>query len=144
LLRFVSQSRSEFELLRDLEVRAGLPPEDVDDFINTEIERIALDYAGTNLNNVVLRREIAPGQTMEYYVKIKQDDGFELVPLGDGERAEDATIIIEEYNPSKVDMFVLTLPETNKQAPMYLFKKKKGCIMGDDRLVSITDIYGDY
>ena len=134
----------EFELLRDLEVRAGLPPEDVDDFLNTEIERIALDYAGTNLNNVVLRREIAPGQTMEYYVKIKQDDGFELVPLGDGERAEDATIIIEEYNPSKVDMFVLTLPETNKQAPMYLFKKKKGGIMGDDRLVSITDIYGDY
>ena len=131
----------EFELLRDLEVRAGLPPEDVDDFLNTEIERIALDYGS---NEVVLRREIAPGQTMEYFVQTKTDDGFELIPLREGERAEDATIIIEEYNPSKVDMFVLTLPETNKQAPMYLFKKKKGGIMGDDRLVSITDIYGDY
>ena len=131
----------EFELLRDLEVRAGLTPEDVDDFLSTEIERIALDYGS---NEVVLRREIAPGQTMEYFVQTKTDDGFELIPLRDGERAEDATIIIEEYNPSKVDMFVLTLPETNKQAPMYLFKKKKGGIMGDDRLVSITDIYGDY
>ena len=131
----------EFELLRDLEVRAGLSPEDVDDFLSTEIERIALDYGP---NEVVLRREIAPGQTMEYFVQTKADDGFELVPLGDADRAENATIIIDEYNPSRVDMFVLTLPETNKGAPMYLFKKKKGGIMGDDRLVSITDIYGDY
>jgi hypothetical protein len=131
----------EFELLRDLEVRAGLTPEDVDDFLSTEIERIARDYGS---NEVVLRREIAPGQTMEYFVQTKTDDGFELIPLREGERAEDATIIIDEYNPSVVDMFVLTLPETNKQAPMYLFKKKKGGIMGDDRLVSITDIYGDY
>ena len=85
---------------------------------------------------------------MEYFVNVKQgdviDQKFDLVPLGDADRAENATIIIEEYNPSAVDMFVLTLPETNKQAPMYLFKKKKGGIMGDDRLVSITDIYGDY
>ena len=81
---------------------------------------------------------------MEYYVKIKEDDGFELVPLGDGDKAENATIIIDEYNPSAVDMFVLTLPESNKSKPMFLYKKKKGGIMSDDRLVSITDIYGDY
>ena len=121
------------------------PPEGLNAFLNEEILRVAKDYGP---NEVVFRKEIAPGQTMEYFVNVKQgdviDQKFDLVPLGDADRAENATIIIEEYNPSAVDMFVLTLPETNKQAPMYLFKKKKGGIMGDDRLVSITDIYGDY
>ena len=99
-------------------------------------------------NEVVFKREIAPGQTMEYFVNVKQgdvvDQKFDLVPLGDADRAEDATIIIEEYNPQRVKMNVLVLPDSNKDKPMYLFKKKKGGIMPDDRLVSITDIYGDY
>ncbi len=133
----------ELELLKDFEPsgRGTVDPDDLDDFLSTEIERVALDFGP---NEVVLRREIAPGQTMEYFVKTKPDDGFELVPLGDGDRAENAAVIIDEYNPSAVDMFVLTLPESNKSKPMFLYKKKKGGIMGDDRLVSITDIYGDY
>ena len=47
------------------------------------------------------------------------------MPLGDADRAENATIIIEEYNPQRVKMNVLVLPESNKDKPMYLFKKKK-------------------
>jgi len=132
----------EFELLRDLEIRAGLTPEDVDDFLSTEIERIALDYGS---NEVVLRREVAPGQTMEYFVQTKADDGFELVPLGDGDRAENATIIIDEYNPQRVKMFTLTLPEeTTKKGPMFIYGKKDGGKIASDGLVSITDIFGEY
>ena len=121
------------------------PPEGLNAFLNEEILRVAKDYGP---NEVVFRREIAPGQTMEYFVNVKQgdvvDQKFDLVPLGDADRAENATIIIEEYNPQRVKMNVLVLPESNKDKPMYLFKKKKGGIMPDDRLVSITDIYGDY
>ena len=131
----------EFQLLKDVEPRGdGNAPENIQAFLDSEIERVALDYGP---NEVVLRREIAPDQTMEYFVTTKAD-GFDLVPLGDGDRAENATIIIEEYNPQQVKMNVLVLPESNKDKPMYLFKKKKGGIMLDDRLVSITDIYGDY
>ena len=121
------------------------PPEGLNAFLNEEILRVAKDYGP---NEVVFRREIAPGQTMEYFVNVKQgdvvDQKFDLVPLGDADRAENATIIIEEYNPQRVKMNVLVLPDSNKDKPMYLFKKKKGGIMPDDRLVSITDIYGDY
>ena len=133
----------ELELLKDFEPsgRGTVDPDDLQGFLDTEIERVALDFGP---NEVVLSREIAPGQTMDYFVKTKPDDGFELVPLGDGDRAENATVIINEYNPSAVDMFVLTLPESNKTKPMFLYKKKKGGIMPNDRLVSITDIYGDY
>jgi len=121
------------------------PPEGLNAFLNEEILRVAKDYGP---NEVVFRREIAPGQTMEYFVNVKQgdvvDQKFDLVPLGDADRAENATIVIEEYNPQLVKMNVLVLPDSNKDKPMYLFKKKKGGIMPDDRLVSITDIYGDY
>jgi hypothetical protein len=121
------------------------PPEGLNAFLNEEILRVAKDYGP---NEVVFRKEIAPGQTMEYFVNVKQgdvvDQKFDLVPLGDADRAENATIIIEEYNPQRVKMNVLVLPDSNKDKPMYLFKKKKGGIMPDDRLVSITDIYGDY
>jgi len=136
----------DFQLLKDFEPRGdGNSPQAIQNFLDTEIERIALDYAGTNLNEVVLRREIAPGQTMEYYVKIKQDDGFELVPLGDGDKAENATIIIDEYNPQRVKMFTLTLPEeTTKQGPMFIYGKKDGGKIASDGLVSITDIFGEY
>jgi hypothetical protein len=156
-LRFLNKGvDGEFQVLKETDIDPSVtirredlgpskPPEGLNAFLNEEILRVAKDYGP---NEVVFRKEIAPGQTMEYFVNVKQgdviDQKFDLVPLGDADRAENATIIIEEYNPSAVDMFVLTLPETNKQAPMYLFKKKKGGIMGDDRLVSITDIYGDY
>jgi bifunctional DNA-binding transcriptional regulator/antitoxin component of YhaV-PrlF toxin-antitoxin module len=109
-------------------------------FLDQEITRIAKDYGP---NEVVIRREIAPGQTVEFFVEM-EGNNYRLVPLGDGDRAENATIIIEEYNPQQVKMNVLVLPDSNKDKPMYLFKKKKGGIMPDDRLVSITDIYGDY
>ena len=156
-LRFLNKGvDGDFQFLKEIDIDPSVtirredlgpskPPEGLNAFLNEEILRVAKDYGP---NEVVFRKEIAPGQTMEYFVNVKQgdviDQKFDLVPLGDADRAENATIIIEEYNPQQVDMFVLTLPETNKQAPMYLFKKKKGGIMGDDRLVSITDIYGDY
>ena len=107
--------------MKDLEPRAVRNPDEVQEFLNTEIERVALDFGP---NEVVLRREIAPGQTMEYFVKTKADDGFELVPLGDADRAENATVIIDEYNPQRVKMFTLTLPEeTTKKGPMFIYGK---------------------
>ena len=54
---------------------------------------------------------------------------------------------MEEYNPSLVNMMVLTLPKAEaatKSGPMFMFRKKEGGIIPEDRLVSITDIYGDY
>ena len=103
---------------------------------------MALDFGP---NEVVLRREIAPGQTMEYFVQTKPDDGFELVPLGDGDRAENATVIIDEYNPSLIKIPVLKLPvEEKAKGPLFLYRKKDGGKIASDGLVSITDIYGDY
>jgi len=132
----------EFQLLRDVEPRGdGNAPGNIQAFLDTEIERVASDYGP---NEVVLRREIAPDQTMEYFVKTKAD-GFDLVPLGDGDRAENATIIIEEYNPQIVKMYTLTLPEeTTKKGPMFIYGKKDGGKIASDGLVSITDIFGEY
>jgi len=156
-LRFLNKNvDGEFQVLKETDIDPSVtirredlgpskPPEGLNAFLNEEILRVAKDYGP---NEVVFRKEIAPGQTMEYFVNVKQgdvvDQKFDLVPLGDADRAENATIIIEEYNPQRVKMNVLVLPESNKDKPMYLFKKKKGGIMPDDRLVSITDIYGDY
>ena len=156
-LRFLNKNvDGEFQLLKETDIDPSVtirredlgpskPPEGLNAFLNEEILRVAKDYGP---NEVVFRREVAPGQTMEYFVNVKQgdvvDQKFDLVPLGDADRAENATIIIEEYNPQRVKMNVLVLPDSNKDKPMYLFKKKKGGIMPDDRLVSITDIYGDY
>jgi len=156
-LRFLNKGvDGEFQVLKETDIDPSVtirredlgpskPPEGLNAFLNEEILRVAKDYGP---NEVVFRKEVAPGQTMEYFVNVKQgdvvDQKFDLVPLGDADRAENATIIIEEYNPQRVKMNVLVLPESNKDKPMYLFKKKKGGIMPDDRLVSITDIYGDY
>ena len=157
-LRFLNKGvDGEFQVLKETEIDPDMtikrgdlgpskPPEGFNaSFLSEDILRVAKDYGP---NEVVFRREIAPGQTMEYFVNVKQgdviDQKFDLVPLGDADRAENATIIIEEFNPQRVKMNVLVLPESNKDKPMYLFKKKKGGIMPDDRLVSITDIYGDY
>jgi len=157
-LKFLNKGLDgEFQVLKETEIDPDMtirrgdlgpsePPEGFNaSFLSEDILRVAKDYGP---NEVVFRREIAPGQTMEYFVNVKQgdviDEKFDLVPLGDADRAENATIIIEEYNPQLVKMNVLVLPDSNKDKPMYLFKKKKGGIMPDDRLVSITDIYGDY
>jgi DNA-binding MarR family transcriptional regulator len=134
----------ELELLKDFEPsgRGTVDADDLQGFLDTEIERVALDFGP---NEVVLRREIAPGQTMEYFVKTKPDDGFELVPLGDGDRAENAAVIIDEYNPSLIKIPVLKLPvEEKARGPLFLYRKKDGGKIASDGLVSITDIYGDY
>jgi hypothetical protein len=131
-------------LLKDFEPsgRGTVDPDDLQGFLDTEIERVALDFGP---NEVVLRREIAPGQTMEYFVQTKPDDGFELVPLGDGDRAENAAVIIDEYNPSLIKIPVLKLPvEEKARGPLFLYRKKDGGKIASDGLVSITDIYGDY
>lgn len=128
----------QFELLRDI---APTNREGVDEFLNDEILRIVEDYGP---NDVVVRREIAPGQTMEFFAS-KQDEGLQLTPLGDADRAENATIIIEEYNPSLVKIPVLVLEEAEKaKGPFFLYRKKDGGKIASDGLVSITDIYGDY
>jgi hypothetical protein len=127
----------EFELLKDF----APTNRRVDEFLDEEIERVARDFGP---NDVVVRREIAPGQTMEYYVRTKPDEGFDLVPLRDIDKAENAKIIIEETNPQLVDMFVLTMPDEAADKPFFLFKKKDGGSIAKDSLVSITDIFGEY
>jgi hypothetical protein len=131
----------ELELLKDFEPRAGNSSDEVQDFLDTEIESVASDFGS---NEVVIRREIAPGQTMEYYVLLDGDDGFKLVPLGDADRAENATIIIDEYNPQLVDMVTLTLDSPQSKEPFFMFKKKDGGTIAKDSLVSVTDIFGQY
>jgi hypothetical protein len=131
----------ELELLKDFEPRAGNSSDEVQDFLDTEIESVASDFGS---NEVVIRREIAPGQTMEYYVQLEGDDGFKLVPLGDADRAENATIIIDEYNPQLVDMVTLTLDSPQSKEPFFMFKKKDGGTIAKDSLVSVTDIFGQY
>ena len=113
------------------------------EILDEEIARVVNDYGP---NEVVLKKEIAPGQTMEYYVKMSEDEGtlLNLTPLGDADRAENATIIIEETNPQKVKMYTITFDPSKLEEPMYMFKKKDGGTIAKDSLVSITDIYGEY
>ena len=115
-------------------------------FLNEEILRVAQEMGP---NEVVYRKETAPGQTMDYFVKIVPDqltgvDNFDLVPLKAGDRPVDAKILIEDRDPSAVKMYTITLPEKTKDKPFFLFRKKEGGKIPGDRLVSITDIYGDY
>jgi hypothetical protein len=127
----------EFELLKDF----APTNRRVDEFLDEEIERVARDFGP---NDVVVRREIAPGQTMEYYVRTKPDDGFDLVPLRDTDKAENAKIIIEETNPQLVDMVTLTLDSPQSKEPFFMFKKKDGGTIAKDSLLSVTDIFGQY
>ena len=159
-LRFLNKGvDGNFQVLRETDIDPSVtirredlgptkPPEGLNAFLNEEILRVARDYGD---NEVIFRKEIAPGQTMEYFVNIKKgdviDERYDLVPLGDADRAENATIIIEEYNPQLVKMNVITLPrveDAKKSPPMFMFRKKEGGKIPEDRLVSITDIYGDY
>ncbi len=140
-------------------VGSNIGPDDTADF-NYQIYNVASDF---DYGDVVVRKEIAPGQVMDYYVKIvkakepkidpesgidmsiARQDTIEFVPLKENQIAEDSKVIIEEYNPSLQKMYVLTMPEeTTKKGPMFLFRKKDGGKIKSDGLVSITDIYGDY
>ena len=127
----------QFELLRDI---VPSNREGADEFLSDEILRIVDDYGP---NDVVVRREVAPGQTMEFFAS-KQDEGLQLTPLGDADRAENATIIIEEYNPQIVDMVTITLDSPKAEQPFFMFKKKDGGTIAKDSLVSVTDIFGEY
>jgi len=144
-----SLNRDSFDFLKDVDVDRSAAlndPEGSRNFLDEEIVRIASDLGD---KSVIYRKETAPGQTMDYYVKVltypdEKGSSFRLDPLKEGDVDTDAQILIEDYNPSLVDMFVLTMEEGKQKAPMYMFKKKEGGIIPEDRLVSITDIYGDY
>jgi hypothetical protein len=112
----------------------------VDEFLDEEILRVVNDFGP---NEVVIRREVAPGQTMEFFAQ-NQGGELKLTPLGDADRAENATIIIEETNPQLVDMVTLTLDSPQSKEPFFMFKKKDGGTIAKDSLVSITDIFGQY
>ena len=129
----------QFELLRDI---VPSNREGADEFLSDEILRIVGDYGP---NDVVVRREVAPGQTMEFFASRKKGDGtLQLTSLGDADRAENATIIIEEYNPQIVDMVTITLDSPKAEQPFFMFKKKDGGTIAKDSLVSVTDIFGEY
>ena len=146
----------EYEKLKELDANTNYPnrgPEDTSAY-NYDIFKLAKDY---DFGEVIIRKEIAPGQSMDYAIKINKapvdketglnfeidvQDTFELVPAKEGVSPQ---LIIEEFNPSVTKMYVLTLPEeTTKKGPMFLFRKKDGGKIKSDGLVSITDIYGDY
>jgi len=153
----------EYEKLKELDPNTNYPnrgPEDTSAY-NYDILNLAKDY---DFGEVIIRKEIAPGQSMDYAIKINkapvdkktnlyeeierlnfeidQQDTFELVPAKEGVSPQ---LIVEEFNPSVTKMYVLTLPEeTTKKGPMFLFRKKDGGKIKSDGLVSITDIYGDY
>jgi hypothetical protein len=143
----------EYELMKQDQLAQGLEPEEAQLFIDEQLKRNANSLGA---NQVIYSREIAPGQTMDYYVQPKTitettDTGgtidfedFELVPLGPGDDRNAAQVLIEEYNPQEVQMFTITLDSDKAKGPMFMFKKKSGGSIDKDSLVSITDIFGEY
>jgi hypothetical protein len=143
----------EYEFMKQDQLAQGLEPEEAQMFINEQLKRNANSLGA---NQVIYSREIAPGQTMDYYVQPKTvtettDTGgtidfedFELVPLGPGDDRNAAQVLIEEYNPQEVQMFTITLDSDKAKGPMFMFKKKSGGSIDKDSLVSITDIFGEY
>ena len=143
----------EYEYLKQDQLAQGLDPEEAQLFINEQLKRNANTLGA---NQVIYTREIAPGQTMDYYVQPKTvsettDTGrtadfedFELVPLGPGDDRNAAQVLIEEYDPREIQMFTITLDSDKAQKPMFMFKKKSGGTIAKDSLLSITDIYGEY
>ena len=91
----------------------------------------------------VLTREVAPGQFQDFFVQA-DDDAINLVPLGEGDTINDALIVIEEFNPQKIDMVTLTLDSPQSKEPFFMFKKKDGGTIAKDSLLSVTDIFGQY
>ena len=139
----------EYEYLKQDQLAQGLEPEEAQLFIDEQLNRNAHTLGD---KQVIYTKEIAPGQTMDYYVdpyvvtegeeSIKK---YNLVPLGPGDDRNAAQVLIEEYNPQEILIPVLTLPKTEKSAkPFFLYGKKDGGKISNDGLVSITDIYGDY
>jgi len=136
----------EFQILKQIETRKEISDADRDKYYDEEITRIA---SGVNEpGTIVLTREIAPGQMMDYYLVEGRGDatdvGYRMIPLKEGESADDALIKIMEYNPSAIDMYTISFDPSKLEEPMYLFKKKSGGTIDKDSLVSITDIYGEY
>jgi len=144
-----------FSQLKQDQLAKGLEPEEAQLFIDEQLNRTAQNLGA---NQVIYTREVAPGQTMDYYVQPKTisdptDTGgfidtqtFDLVPLGPGDDRNAAQIIIEEYNPQEIKIPVLTFPKDEPKAkgPFFLFGKKDGGKIDSNGLVSITDIYGEY
>jgi len=114
----------------------------LDKYIDSEIRDVAIDYEP---NQVVLSREVAPGQTMEYFVNYNNSkNDFDLLPLGPEDNADNALVTLQEFNPQEVKMYTITFDPSKLEEPMYMFKKKDGGTIAKDSLVSITDIYGEY
>jgi len=116
--------------------------EGLDEFYNEQIRRF-VSGGGYRDKDVVLTREVAPGQFQDFFVRA-DDDSVNFVPLGEGDTINDALIVIEEFNPQLVDMVTLTLDSPQSKGPFYMFKKKDGGTIAKDSLVSITDIFGQY
>jgi len=136
----------EFQILKQAETKKEISDADRDKYYDEQITRIVSGI--TEPGDVVYSREIAPGQVMDYYLVEGRGDatdvGYRMIPLKEGENANDAIIKIEEYNPSTVDMYTISFDPSKLEEPMYLFKKKSGGSIDKDSLVSITDIYGEY
>ena len=138
----------EYEFMKQDQLAQGLEPEEAQLFIDEQLNRNAHALGD---KQVIYSREVAPGQTMDYYVdpyvvntdkeSIKK---YNLVPLGPGDDRNAAQVLIEEYNPQEVQMFTITLDSDKAKGPMFMFKKKSGGSIDKDSLVSITDIYGEY
>ena len=116
--------------------------EGLDEFYNEQIRRF-VSGGGYRDKDVVLTREVAPGQFQDFFVRA-DDDTVNFVPLGEGDIINDALIVIEEFNPQLVDMVTLTLDSPQSKGPFFMFKKKDGGTIAKDSLVSITDIFGQY
>ena len=116
--------------------------EGLDEFYNEQIRRF-VSGGGYRDKDVVLTREVAPGQFQDFFVRA-DDDTVNFVPLGEGDIINDALIVIEEFNPQLVDMVTLTLDSPQSKGPFFMFKKKDGGTIEKDSLVSITDIFGQY
>ena len=117
--------------------------EGLDEFYDEQMRRF-VSGGGYGDKDVVLTREVAPGQFQDFYVRA-DDESIDFVPLGEGETINDALVVIEEFNPSLVKIPVLVLDEAEKaKRPFFLYRKKDGGKIASDGLVSITDIYGDY
>ena len=148
LTYFKRNLEGQFDFMKQDQLAQGLDPEEAQLFIDEQLNRNAHTLGD---KQVIYTKEIAPGQTMDYYVdpyvvtegeeSIKK---YNLVPLGPGDDRNAAQIIVEEYNPQEVQMFTITLDSDKSKAPMFMFKKKSGGTIDKDSLVSITDIYGEY
>ena len=144
----------EYEYLKQDQLAQGLDPEEAQLLINEQLGRNSHTLGA---NQVIYTREIAPGQSMDYYVQpipervemqksgeFSAKNEFELVPLGPGDDRNAAQVLIEEYDPREIQMFTITLDSDKAQKPMFMFKKKSGGTIAKDSLLSITDIYGEY